>query len=52
MHDDVLALAARERADGRHRPPQSLARSPGVRAIDVARVEAVRAVVAVLPAGG
>ena len=48
MHDGVLALGARKRADGRH-GPAAVARSiAGRLAVDVARVEALRAVVAVL----
>jgi hypothetical protein len=48
MHDGVLALRARERADGRHGPAAIARAIAGRLAIDVTRVQASGAVVAVL----
>ena len=52
MHDDVLAVAAGERADGRHAAAAVARAVAGRGAIDVAGVEAAGTVVTVPAAGG
>jgi hypothetical protein len=48
MDDDVLALRTRERTHGRHRCPTRAGTVAGPFAVDVARVQAARAMIAVL----
>jgi hypothetical protein len=49
VHDRVLALCARERTDGRHRSAAVARAVAGRLPVDVARVQALRTVIAVPP---
>ena len=52
MHEHVLAVGALERADGGHHPAAGAGAVAGAFGVDVAGVEAVGAVVAVMSAAG
>jgi hypothetical protein len=52
MHEHVLAVGTLERADGGHHPAAGAGAVAGALGVDVAGVEAVGAVVAVMSAAG
>lgn len=52
MHENMLAVEALERADGGHHPAARVGAVAGALGVDMAGVEAIGAVVAVMSAAG